>query len=90
MLVAFVYGSLVWGILPLKEEVSWEAHLTGMIAGIVLAFYYKDYGPPSNMKQWKDKYSVSIDEEDDDEPSDENPYWDVEIDDEGNVKNTEK
>jgi membrane associated rhomboid family serine protease len=46
MLVAFLYGSMVWGIFPLEERVSWEGHLMGMIAGIILAFYFKDYGPP--------------------------------------------
>jgi membrane associated rhomboid family serine protease len=73
LLVVFVYGSLIWGILPLKEEISWEAHLTGMVAGIVLAFYYKEYGPPSNIKQWKNNYP-----EDDDDPNDVNAYWNVE------------
>ncbi|QQS50240.1 MAG: rhomboid family intramembrane serine protease [Bacteroidota bacterium] len=45
LLVAFLYGSMVWGILPVDEKVSWEGHLMGLIAGIILAVYYKDSGP---------------------------------------------
>jgi len=56
MLVAFLYGSMVWGIFPLVEGVSWEGHLTGMLAGIILAFYYKQYGPSPNFGRWKDEY----------------------------------
>jgi membrane associated rhomboid family serine protease len=81
LLVAFAYGSLVWGIFPLKEEISWEAHLTGMIAGIVLAFYYRAYGPPPNIGQWKNQEN----NEDDDLPDD-NPFWNIEIEEDGNDK----
>lgn len=41
-LVAFLYGGLVWGILPLDPQVSWESHLLGGVAGIFAAImYYK-------------------------------------------------
>lgn len=46
MLVAFLYGSMVWGIFPIKEHISWEGHLMGMLAGIILAVYFKKHGPP--------------------------------------------
>lgn len=69
LLVAFLYGSMVWGIFPLEETVSWEAHLTGTLAGIFLAFFYKDYGPPANFGQWKEQ------PHDEDEPDDEYDYW---------------
>jgi len=45
MLVTFLYGSLVWGIFPYKEHMSWEGHLWGGVAGVVLAFYYRQKGP---------------------------------------------
>lgn len=45
MLVAFQYGSMVWGILPIEEHVSWEGHFMGFMSGIILAIYYKDFGP---------------------------------------------
>ena len=36
LLVVFLYGSLVWGVLPMAPEVSWEAHLCGAVAGVAL------------------------------------------------------
>ncbi len=57
LLVVFLYGSMVWGIFPLIESVSWEAHLTGMAAGIVFAFYYRKYGPRPNFGHWKTEFN---------------------------------
>lgn len=36
--VIVVYGSLVFGVLPTTSFVSWEAHLFGLIAGVVAAW----------------------------------------------------
>lgn len=36
-IVVFVaYGGMVWGVLPMKTWVSWEAHLFSMLVGLVL------------------------------------------------------
>ena len=64
-LVAFIYGSLVWGILPIDPKISWESHLFGLIVGIVLAIAYRKQGPPVK--------AYFEDEEDDEE--DEDDYW---------------
>jgi len=64
LLVAFLYGSLIWGIFPsfyLKENISWESHLMGGISGIILAFYFRHEGPGA------DKYNIDDDDEDDDD-----------------------
>jgi membrane associated rhomboid family serine protease len=45
LLVVFWYGSLVWGLLPFDFEVSFEAHITGMITGVLLALFYRHEGP---------------------------------------------
>ncbi|RYD71904.1 MAG: rhomboid family intramembrane serine protease [Verrucomicrobiaceae bacterium] len=37
LVVIFLYGSIIWGVLPGKRGVSWEGHLCGMISGIVVA-----------------------------------------------------
>lgn len=37
MAVVGVYSSLLWGIVPDDEGVSWEGHLTGLLAGIMTA-----------------------------------------------------
>jgi membrane associated rhomboid family serine protease len=41
LLVAFLYGSMFWGLFPVKESVSWESHLWGSIAGFMLAWFYR-------------------------------------------------
>ena len=45
LLVTFLYGSLIWGILPLDSGISWESHLFGSVMGIFCAFLYKKSDP---------------------------------------------
>lgn len=45
LLVVFWYGSMVWGLLPFDFEVSFEAHITGVVSGLLLAVIYRDQGP---------------------------------------------
>jgi len=33
------YGGLVRGIVPTATRVSWESHLAGLVAGVVLAWF---------------------------------------------------
>lgn len=54
-LVAFLYGSLVWGILPWDESISWEGHFWGLFVGIILAFYYRKKGPQRKVFEWPDE-----------------------------------
>lgn len=37
-LVAFMYGGLIFGVLPTMPGVSFESHLFGFIIGIIMAF----------------------------------------------------
>jgi len=41
LLVIFLYGGLAYGVLPIKEGVSWESHLIGGIVGLVLAYNFR-------------------------------------------------
>lgn len=36
-LVGFLYGGLLWGVLPSQPGVSWEGHLMGFVSGAILA-----------------------------------------------------
>ena len=58
LVVVFIYGSMFWGLLPTHENVSWEGHLSGLIAGLIIAFFFKNLGPKKDVYQWE------IDEQD--------------------------
>ena len=45
LVVVFVYGGMVWWMLPIKEGISWEGHLSGAFTGLALAFLYRNSGP---------------------------------------------
>ena len=64
LLVAFLYGGMWWGVLPVKPDVSWEGHLWGAIAGILVAIALRKQGPQ------KPKYSWEFEEEEEDEDMD--------------------
>lgn len=72
LLVVFLYGSMIWGVLPIQPHISWESHLMGAIAGLILAIYYKEKGPKRKMYSWELE-----DENDDSEDVDR--YWEVDV-----------
>ncbi|MFW5793302.1 MAG: rhomboid family intramembrane serine protease [Bacteroidota bacterium] len=53
LIVIFLYGSIIWGIFPLAEKMSWEGHLSGLAAGIVLAIFYRKQGPQRKLYTWE-------------------------------------
>ena len=53
MIIIFLYGSLIWGVFPLKSGVSWEGHLAGLVAGVITAIFYKNEGPKPKKYQWE-------------------------------------
>lgn len=58
MLVAFLYGSLVWGIFPdffPEKNISFEGHFWGLVSGALLAVYYKKEGPQRKRYDWEDE-----------------------------------
>jgi len=37
LLVSFLYGSMVWGVLPIQPGVSWQTHLAAALIGLGMA-----------------------------------------------------
>jgi membrane associated rhomboid family serine protease len=55
LLMVFLYGGLVWGVLPIKEDVSFESHLMGALAGLVCALIFRKSDPPMKYEWEKDE-----------------------------------
>lgn len=54
LMVAFVYGSIVWGVLPFDAGMSWELHLAGTLMGAGCAVVYRDWDrPPMKRYEWE-------------------------------------
>ena len=46
MLVFFLYGTLLWGLLPGHPNISWETHLIAALIGLVLAVFFRRLDVP--------------------------------------------
>jgi len=42
LVIFFLYGGALWGVLPSNPYISWEGHLFGAIAGILIAWIYRN------------------------------------------------
>lgn len=76
LIITFLYGSLIWGVFPdfypREKNISWEGHLGGAVAGLIMAVYYRNSGPKRKMYSWE------LEEEDDDDNNgDDIPYWEI-------------
>ncbi len=59
LLVGFLYGSMIWGVLPIRPFMSWEMHLSGAIMGGALAILYRSWDRvPIKRYEWEDDDSV--------------------------------
>lgn len=61
LVVIFLYGSMIWYILPIEEGISWEGHLSGFLVGLAFALIYRNHGPKPIQFKWQE-----LDEEEDD------------------------
>ena len=65
LLVVFLYGSMVWGLVPVEPGVSHEAHISGALIGVLLAVYFrnsppKDFPKPFGIEDISDDLSEQI------------------------------
>ena len=69
LLVAFLYGSMIWYVFPIKERISWEGHLSGFIVGLIFTFLYKSKGPQKQEYEFKKtEFDLMFDENGDFNP----------------------
>lgn len=56
MMVWFLYGSMLWGILPGSRDTSWELHASGLALGVVTAILFRGWDrPPMKRYDWEDE-----------------------------------
>jgi membrane associated rhomboid family serine protease len=65
LLVVFLYGSMIWGLLPIIQGVSWEGHLFGGLSGTLMAWHYRKVGPQRKVYDWEKEEELEEAEIDD-------------------------
>ena len=54
LLVCFLYGTLVWGVLPIQPRMSWETHLAAAMIGAALGLLLRNFDiPPRRQYSWE-------------------------------------
>lgn len=70
--VVFLYGGLIWGMFPIRPEVSWEGHLWGAVSGVAMALFYRKYILRRDKFDWEDEPDDDDDPEENEQKNDEN------------------
>lgn len=55
LVITFLYGGLVWGMIPGWKGISWESHLFGAITGLIAAYLFRKIDPPAKKYDWEDE-----------------------------------
>ncbi len=53
LMVIFLYGSMIWYVFPVKEGMSWEGHLGGLITGFVFALIFRKQVAKPEKYKWE-------------------------------------
>lgn len=62
LMVIFLYGSMIWYVFPIKDGMSWEGHLGGLISGLFFAFVFrKQVAKPERFKWEEPDYNEDDD-----------------------------
>ena len=49
IVVLIAYGSLIFGIFPSRPHISWQGHLFGALAGVLMAYAFRQKLPKKNV-----------------------------------------
>ena len=55
LIITFLYGGIIWGVLPGWKGISWESHLFGAITGLTAAYLFRKIDPPKKKYDWEDE-----------------------------------
>jgi membrane associated rhomboid family serine protease len=62
LIVIFLYGSMIWYVFPIKDGMSWEGHLSGLITGFIFALIFRKQVAKPERYRWE---TPDYNEEDD-------------------------
>jgi len=62
LIVVFLYGSMIWYVFPIKNGISWEGHLSGLIVGFIFALFFNKSIAKAKKYVWEEE---NYNEEDD-------------------------
>ncbi|NIK91220.1 rhomboid family intramembrane serine protease [Mangrovimonas sp. CR14] len=62
LMVVFLYGGMIWYTFPIKDEISWEGHLSGFLVGLFFALVFrKQIAKPKKYEWEKDDFNEDDD-----------------------------
>jgi len=75
LLMVFLYGSLVWGLLPVDQTISFESHIAGALLGLVCAIIFRN-SEPKPVYEWEEEETGQEEEDDKEYIADDIPIRD--------------
>ena len=62
LLMVFLYGSLVWGLFPVDQSISFESHIAGAGLGLLCAVIFRN-SEPKKKYEWEEEEAEDDDTE---------------------------
>jgi len=53
LMVIFLYGGMIWYVFPIKQGMSWEGHLGGLITGFIFALIFRKQVAKPERYKWE-------------------------------------
>ena len=55
---------MIWYVLPVKDGMSWEGHLSGLLVGIIFSYVYRNLGMVQEKYEFKEtEFDLLFDED---------------------------
>jgi membrane associated rhomboid family serine protease len=70
LIIIFLYGSMLYGLFPTEERISWESHVIGGVVGMLFAFAFRNVDRPAEEQEVEEQeeetwipYQMGMEEE---------------------------